>query len=64
MKGVEKIEPRVCPACGGCYRKPPAISRKDGRTYICPDCGTREALEALGASPEEQERILRLIHGR
>ena len=24
---------------------PPALSRRDNRTYICSDCGTREAVE-------------------
>ena len=27
-----------------------------------PDCGTREALEALGISPEETEKIVSIIH--
>jgi len=36
---------RQCPLCGKIYNDPPAISRKDSRIKICPDCGTREALE-------------------
>ena len=51
-----------CPKCGREYTGHPAISRMDGETPICPDCGTREALEALGISTEEQERILQAIH--
>ena len=34
----------VCPKCGKPYRGAPTISR-DSTQLICPDCGTREALE-------------------
>lgn len=51
----------VCPKCGKPYRGAPAISR-DSTQLICPDCGTREALEGMGLSPEEQEHILGNIH--
>ena len=44
----------VCPKCGKPYRGAPTISR-DSTQLICPDCGTREALEGLGLSQEEQE---------
>lgn len=40
----------------------PALSRTDGETLICPDCGTRQALESIGVSQEEQEKILETIH--
>ncbi|EKC58133.1 hypothetical protein OBE_10164, partial [human gut metagenome] len=33
----------VCPRCGKAYHEPPALSRLDNETLICPDCGTREA---------------------
>ena len=52
----------VCPRCGRTYGEPPALSRVDGQTHICPDCGTREALESIGVKPEEQEKILATIH--
>lgn len=52
----------ICPRCGAEYREPPALSRLDNKTLICPDCGTREALTAIGVSPDEQESILRSIH--
>lgn len=29
---------------------------------VCPDCGTREALESMGVAPDEQEQILAAIH--
>lgn len=35
-----------CPECGGIYTGTPALSRRDNRTAICPDCGTREAVAA------------------
>ena len=38
-----KIYP-ICPICGEDYSDPPAISRKDNKTKICPKCGTGEAL--------------------
>lgn len=38
---------KICPACGKRYNARPALSRRDGETDICPDCGTREALEGL-----------------
>lgn len=44
------------------YGRTPALSRADGRTLICPDCGTREALESIGVVAEEQEHILEAIH--
>lgn len=52
----------ICPRCGAEYREPPALSRLDNETLICPDCGTREALTAIGVSPDEQESILQSIH--
>ena len=53
---------RVCPLCGKTYAEPPALSRTDNETLICPDCGTRQALESIGVSEEEQEKILGVIH--
>lgn len=53
---------RTCPKCGGVYTGVPALSRVDNETLICPDCGTHEALEALGISLEEQEKIISIIH--
>lgn len=38
---------RVCPKCGRTYTEYPALSRADNVTEICPECGTREALEAF-----------------
>ena len=55
-------ERRICPLCNQEYIERPAISRVDGVTPICPNCGTRQALESLGVSAEEQEKILCSIH--
>ena len=56
-------EIRVCPLCGQTYGEAPALSRTDNETLICPDCGTRQALESIGVSAEEQEKIIDIIHG-
>ena len=52
----------TCPRCGKIFNGRPALSREDNETPICPDCGTREALESIGVGREEQERILDTIH--
>ena len=39
-----------------------ALSRLDNESLICPDCGTREALDSIGVSPEEQDAIIQTIH--
>lgn len=36
----------ICPKCGREYTGRPVLSREDGKTDICPDCGMREALNA------------------
>jgi len=36
---------RKCPKCNKRYWDYPAISRRDNKTQICPECGTQEALE-------------------
>lgn len=53
----------VCPRCGEEYAGRPALSRADNQTPLCPDCGTREALESIGVDTDEQDKILRAIHG-
>lgn len=52
----------VCPLCGGTYHGAPALSRTDNKTLICPDCGTRQALQSIGVDAEEQEQIIETIH--
>ena len=62
MKENNVVRLFVCPRCGQSYFELPALSRVDNETLICPDCGTREALDSLGVKPEEQEQILAAIH--
>ena len=59
---TDKNEPKVCPLCGKTYTGHPALSRKDDNTPICPDCGTRESLEAIVICKEKQDEILEIIH--
>ena len=48
---------RRCPICGNDYADPPAISRKDNRTEICPKCGMSEAFEAIGTAMHQKTEI-------
>lgn len=51
-----------CPRCGKAYHGHPALSRVDNETLICPDCGTREALDSIGVPLEAQDAIIETIH--
>lgn len=57
-------EPKTatCPKCGQEYTDAPALSRFNNETFVCPDCGTREALEFIGIGKLEQDEILAIIH--
>ena len=57
-----EIQLRKCPKCGMLFSERGAVSRVDNETIICPDCGTREALESIGVDETEQEKILDTIH--
>lgn len=61
MKSEETMN-RICPVCGREYHEPPALSRTDNETLVCPDCGVREALGSIGVGEAEQEEILGIIH--
>lgn len=61
MKTSEN-KPKTCPLCGNTYTAAPALSRTDNETLICPDCGTRQALDSIGVDKQEQEEILKIIH--
>lgn len=50
----ENKESRVCPKCKKVYTEPPALSRVDNETYICSECGLKEALADYGMSTAEQ----------
>ena len=60
MKNGEK-RTGICPICGMEYTGHPALSRDDNKTLICPDCGTRQALESIGVGAIEQEEIIQTI---
>ena len=62
MMGKKETRERICPKCGKAFTGHPALSRLDNETLICPDCGTREALDSLGIDAKEQERIIETIH--
>lgn len=63
MANKKVCEIKICPKCGRGYSGRPALSREDNITLICPDCGTREALEAVfHSSKDDQDRILEAIH--
>lgn len=38
---------RICPVCRKNYTEHPALSRKDNKTEICPECGMKEAFESM-----------------
>jgi transcription elongation factor Elf1 len=61
MKNIKAATEFTCPRCGGTYTGYPALSRIDN-SPICPDCGTREALESIGVQADEQDKILTIIH--
>lgn len=44
-EAMEKAGIKVCPICGKEYMEHPAISRKDNKTEVCPDCGMAEAMK-------------------
>ena len=64
MKSDNATMLRTCSHCGARYGRVPALSRKYPNTYICPDCGTREALESIDVSADEQEKIISIIHNK
>lgn len=63
---MKKNEPartlRICPICSRVYTQVPALSRTDNETLICPDCGTRQALNRIGIDADEAEKILDIVH--
>lgn len=63
MKEGNILRISVCPLCGKTYGGRSAFSQRDNR-MICPDCGTREALESISVCEEEREEILAILHGR
>ena len=58
----EDIVRKICPVCGGPLTAHPALSRRDNKTEVCPDCGIREALSDFGMDEAKQEEIIVLIN--
>lgn len=56
------MENKICTICGRAYASPPAVSRLDNITPVCPECGTRQALDAAGINGTEQEKIIQKIY--
>lgn len=46
---------RICPKCGRKYTAPPALSREDNETLLCPLCGTAES---IGFLPEDLQKAI------
>ena len=61
-KGLAPVPAPTCPICGREYHGRPAVDRTDNQTLICPDCGTRQALAAIGMGGAEQEAVIAKIH--
>ena len=54
----------TCPVCGRDYVGHPVLSLVDSDTFICPECGQRQALESIGVvSRTEQDYIIKLTRG-
>ena len=51
----------MCPVCKETYARPPAVSREDNKTLICPSCGVREALLQIRMPKERIEDIVRQL---
>ena len=58
----EDVVRKICPVCGGPLTAHPALSRKDNKTEVCPDCGIRQALSDFGMDESKQAEILALVH--
>lgn len=57
-----KEQLHICPLCGRAYDEPPALSRVDNQTEICPRCGMMEALAAMPRRETPQERTRRAVY--
>ena len=43
-KSMNELGIKICNRCGKEYTGHPALSRKDNKTKICPECGLKEAI--------------------
>ena len=51
----------ICPKCRKTYHGHPALSREDGFTEICSDCGMMEAMTDAGMSLDEQKDLREIM---
>ena len=67
--GLAEDGPWKCPTCEKFTTDYPALSRRDNKTEICSDCGTREALEDFNGSgvvalnPGDPENLHKTLMG-
>lgn len=59
----DNTTPKKCPICGKTYTDFPALSRRDNKTYICPDCGVDEAMEDYFKAMSKQENLTEDLKG-
>lgn len=59
----DNTTPKKCPKCGKTYTDFPALSRRDNKTYICPDCGVDEAMEDYFKAMSKQENLTEDLKG-
>ena len=52
---------RRCPFCGKMYTRPPALSRTDNKTEICPLCGVREALLSASMPEKKTQELIKQL---
>ena len=67
--GLAENGPWRCPGCDELTTDYPALSRRDNKTDICSDCGTREALEdfkgsgVVALNPGDPENLHKTLMG-
>ena len=67
--GLAEDGPWKCPTCEEFTTDYPALSRRDNKTEICSDCGTREAVEdfhragAVALNPGNPENLHKTLMG-
>ena len=50
---------KECPICHKKYTQFPAVSRRDNKTYICPECGVDEAIEDMLKNKKDENKEIK-----
>ena len=50
---------KECPICHKKYTQFPAVSRRDNKTYICPQCGVDEAIEDMLKNKKDENKEIK-----